>query len=101
MGASVAVTLTTLVLEFPGAPDVLVLSATIIASSSVVCTADEKTALAAVDEAFEDAVAHLDAGLEAAQSQLMTLTGATASPADIAEVVAAAAGGDTTMAGGD
>merc|ERR1719479_782814 len=99
--ASVAVTLTTLVLEFPGAPDVLVLSATIIASSAVVCTDDEKTALAAVDEAFEDAVAHIDAGLEAAQSQLMTLTGATASPEEIAEVVAAAAGGDTTMAGGD
>merc|ERR1712020_834939 len=101
--ASIAVTLTTLVLEFPGAPDVLVLSATIIASSTVVCTDDEKTALAAVDEAFEDAVAHIDAGLEAAQSQLMTLTGATASPEEIAEVVAAettAAAAETTAPAG-
>ena len=85
----VAIQLTTLVIQFPGAPDILVFSSMIIASSAVVCTDDEKTALAAVDEAFEEAVDLLDSALEAAQSQLLTLTGVTASPAEIAEVVAA------------
>ena len=50
---------------------------------------EERTALAMVDLSFEEAVAHLDSALEAAQSQLLTLTGVTASPAEIAEVVAA------------
>ena len=85
----VAIQLTTLVIQFPGAPDILVFSSMIIASSAVVCTDDEKTALAAVDEAFEEAVDLLDSALEAAQSQLLTLTGVTTSPAEIAEVVAA------------
>ena len=78
-----------MVFEFPASPQILVVSAVIIASSSVVCTADEKIELAAVDLSFEEAVAHLDSALEASQSALMTLSGATASPAEIAEVVAA------------
>ena len=109
---SVAITLTAMVFEFPGAPEILVLSAAIISfpSSSVVCTEDEKAALAAVDEAFDDAVGHLDSALEAAHSQLLTLTGATLSPAEIAEVAAATtstagptetpAAGETTAPGG-
>ena len=96
---TIAIELTSLVLVFPGSPDVLVISATIIASSSVVCTDDEKAALAEVESAFGDALAQLDEALEAAQSSLMTLTGATASPEEIAEVVAATtvAAGDTTV----
>merc|ERR1712241_455583 len=94
--STVAVTLTTLVIDFPSSPEVLVLAAVIIASSSVVCTADEKTALAAVDAAFEEAVDHLTEAIEAGQSQLMTLTGATASPAEIA-----AANNETTVASGN
>merc|ERR1711997_75009 len=88
---TIAVTLTTLVLDFPSSPDVLVFSATIIASSSVVCTDEEKEALA-----------HLDEALKAAQSQLMTLTGATASPEEIAEIATqtTAASGETTAMGG-
>ena len=84
---TIAVKLVTLVLEFPASPQILVFSATIIASNAV-CTDDEKTALAAVDEAFEEAEGFLEAALDSAQSQLMTLTGATASPEDIAEVIA-------------
>merc|ERR1712038_954336 len=70
----------------------------IIASSSVVCTADEKLELAAIDLSFEEAISHLDSALEASQSALMTMSGATASPAEIAEVVAAttAAAAETT-----
>merc|ERR1712109_444738 len=70
----------------------------IISSSSVVCTADEKLELAAIDLSFEEAIAHLDSALEASQSALMTMSGATASPAEIAEVVAAttAAAAETT-----
>merc|ERR1712141_599423 len=99
---TIAVSLTTLVLDFPSSPDVLVFSATIIASSTVVCTDEEKEALAAVDEAFDEALAHLDEALEAAQSQLMTLTGATASPEEIAEIATqtTAASGETTAMGG-
>ena len=78
-----------MVFEFPASPQILVVSAVIVASSSLVCTADEKIELAAVDLSFEEAVAHLDSALEASQSALMTLSGATASPAEIAEVVAA------------
>jgi len=81
---SVAITLTTLVIDFPSSPQVLVYSATIIASSTVVCTAAEKVSLAEVDAAFDEAVDHLNEAIEAGQSQLMTLTGTTASPADIA-----------------
>ena len=77
---TIAVKLTALVLEFPGSPDVLVFSAKIIASNAVDCTADEKTALVAVDEKFEEAVGFLDDALDSAQSQLMSLTGVTASP---------------------
>ena len=85
---NVAIQLTTLVLEFPGSPDVLVFSATIIASNAVDCTDDEKSALADVNEAFVDALGFLDDALDSAQSQLKTLTGATVSPQDIAEVIA-------------
>ena len=92
---NVAIQLTNLVLDFPASPQVLVFSATIISfPSTVVCTDDEKGALTAVDEAFDDAVDHLDAAVEAAQSQLATLTGVTASPAEIAAVIAT----DTTPA---
>ena len=86
--AILAVALATLVLEFPGSPDVLVFSATIIASNAVDCTVDEKTALVAGDEKLDEAVGFLDDALDSAQSQLMTLTGVTASPEDIAEAVA-------------
>ena len=100
---NVAIQLTTLVLEFPSSPQILVFSATIISfPSTVVCTDDEKGALAAVDEAFDEAVDHLDAAIEAAQSQLMTLTGVTASPEDIASVVATASTvGETTAPSGE
>merc|ERR1712045_982302 len=102
---TVAIQLTAFVLEFPGAPDILVYSAKIIASSSVVCTAAEKTALAEVDAAFDEAVSYLDDAVEAAHDELMELTGTTPH----ADVVAAAAatadsadsGDSTTPAPGD
>merc|ERR1711997_1206431 len=99
---SVAITLTTLVIDFPSSPQVLVYSATIIASSTVVCTAAEKLSLAAVDAAFDEAVDHLNEAIEAGQSQLMTLTGATASPAEIAAAanLTTVSSGDTTAASG-
>ena len=43
--------------------------------------------LAAVDEAFEEAVSTLDTARQAVQSLLETLTRATASPEEIAEVL--------------
>merc|ERR1712241_1138755 len=99
---TVAVQLTAFVLEFPGAPDILVYSAKIIASSSVVCTAAEKIALAEVDAAFDEAVTFLDDAVEAAHDELMELTGTTPPP----DVVAAAqsttaAGASSSAAAGD
>ena len=93
---TVAVQLTNQVIDFPSSPDILVYSATIIASSSVVCTDAEKASLAAVIAAFEEALATLDSAVETAQSQLETLTGATASPEEIAEVLAATTTKDTS-----
>ena len=81
---TIAVQLTTLVINFPGSPQILVYSATIIASSTLVCTEDEKDSLAQLDAMFEDAVATLETAVEAAQEQLETLTGSTASPEEIA-----------------
>ena len=86
---NVATKLTALVADFPSSPDILVFSATIIASSGLVCSAEEKLSLAELDAMFEGAVTTLDTAVEAAQGQLETLTGATASPAQIAEVLAA------------
>ena len=83
---TIADKLTALAIEFPGAPDILVYAAKIIASSAVVCTPAEKADLAAVDAAFEEAVSVLADAVEAAHDQLMTLTGTTPS----AEVIAAA-----------
>ena len=91
---TISIKLTALVINFPSSPDVLVFSATIIASSSVVCTAAEKLSLAKLDAMFDEAVAELDSALEAAQEELEFLTGSTASAAVIAEVVAT-----TTVAG--
>merc|ERR1712214_181038 len=45
--ATTATTLITMVVDFPSSPDILVLSASIIASSTVVCTDDEISSLAA------------------------------------------------------
>ena len=98
---TIAVQLTTLVINFPGSPQVLVYSATIIASSTVVCTDEEKASLAELDAIFEDAVATLVAAVDAAQEQLETLTGATASPEEIAEIATTVASGETTVAAGE
>ena len=110
----VAVKLTTVVLDFPGSPEILVFSATIISfPSTVVCTDDEKAALVEVDEVFDEAVALIELAVEAAQEQLETLTGSTASPEEIAELttvevtvdteapttVSGASGADTTAPG--
>merc|ERR1711997_107119 len=109
---NMAIQLINVVLEHPSSPQILVFSATIISfPSTVVCTDDEKAALAAIDEAFDEAADHLDAALDSAQSKLMTLTGVTASPEEIAAAVATdttpsillttPAADDTTPAPGD
>ena len=77
-----------LILNSPGSPQILVDAQKIINSSGLVCTADEITALAAVDAEFDKAVTHLDSALEAGQSQLLSLTGSTASPEVIEQFLA-------------
>merc|ERR1712045_1081614 len=77
---TVVVEMSALILNSPGSPQILVDAQKIINSSGLVCTADEITALAAVDAEFDKAVTHLDSALEAGQSQLLSLTGSTASP---------------------
>ena len=93
---TVAIKLTAVVLDFPGAPIVLEYCATIIASSSVVCTAEEKIALAAVDAAFDLAVAALDDAVEAAHDELMELSGTTPSAAEVAAAQSSTAAADGT-----
>ena len=86
----VAIQLTTVVLDFPGSPKIAIFSAMIISfPSTIVCTDDEKAALVEVDEVFDEAVALIEVAVEAAQEQLETLTGTTASPAEIAELTTA------------
>ena len=83
----VAIQLTTVVLDFPGSPQILIFSAAIISfPSTVVCSDDEKAALVEVDQVFDEAVALIELAVEAGQEQLETLTGSTASPAEIAEL---------------
>merc|ERR1712088_720543 len=77
---TVVVEMSALILNSPGSPQILVDAQKIINSSGLVCTADEITALAAGDAEFDKAVTHLDSALEAGQSQLLSLTGSTASP---------------------
>jgi len=67
------------VLSFPTSPDIIVLSANVVASTTVTCTPDEVTALAALSTSFEEAANHLAEGIQAVQEQLATLTGTTAS----------------------
>merc|ERR1712241_844583 len=102
---TVAIQLTAFVLQHPGAPDIVVYSAKIIASSSVVCTDAEKTALAEVDAAFDEAISYLDDAVEAAHDELMELTGTTPPPDVVAAAAATAdsadSGDSTTPAPGD
>ena len=81
---TIAVALNTLVIESPESPKVLVYCATIIASSTLVCTEDEEDSLADLDVKFEQAVASLEAAINEAQEELESLTGATLSPEEIA-----------------
>ena len=90
--------LTALVLDFPSSPNVLVYAATIIASSSVTCSAAEKSSLAELDAMFVKAEAALETALDAAQEQLQDLTGATASSAEIASIAAETTVAATTVA---
>ena len=76
---TVSTQMISLVLSFPTSPDIIVMSANVVASTTVTCTPDEVTALAALSTSFEEAVTHLAEGIQAIQEQLATLTGTTAS----------------------
>ena len=86
MVSEVATTLTLTIVDFPSSPDVLILSASIVASSSVTCTAEEAEGLALNLVMFEEAVTQIAEAIVAVQDQLLTLTGSTASPQVIAAV---------------
>ena len=73
---TIAVTLHNLVMDCPTSPQVLVYSATIIASMNVVCNEAEKASLAEVDAKFERAVARLETEINEAQEILEISTGA-------------------------
>ena len=73
---TVAGTLTALVIENPGSPQVLVYSAEITASSNLVCTDAEKVSLGEMNENFERAVDTLLTAISAAEEQLAYFFGA-------------------------
>ena len=72
---TIAIELTTLVMNSPASPQILVLSDTIIASRNVVCTEAEKVSLSELDAMFEEAVARLETAKISFQQQLETITG--------------------------
>merc|ERR1719328_613563 len=78
--ATTATTLITMVVDFPSSPDILVLSASIIASSTVVCTDDEISSLAALDAQFDEAAETFAEAIDSIQEQLISLTGSTVEP---------------------
>jgi len=78
--ATTATTLITMVVDFPSSPDILVLSASIIASSTVVCTDDEISSLAALDAQFDEAAETFADAIDSIQEQLISLTGSTVEP---------------------
>ena len=73
---TVAGTLTALVIENPGSPQVLVYSAEITASSDLVCTDAEKVSLGEMNENFDRAVDRLLTAISAAEEQLAYFFGA-------------------------
>ena len=76
LSATIAGTLTALVIENPGSPQVLVYSAEITASSDLVCTDAEKVSLGEMNENFERAVDTLLTAISAAEEQLAYFFGA-------------------------
>ena len=76
--------------EFPSSPTIITLSADIIASADPTCSDDEKTSLAAQATAIDEAIATVEAALEAVQDDLTTATGTTASASALSEAAAAA-----------
>ena len=79
---TIAVTLHNLVIDCPTSPQVLVYSATIIASVNVICTEAEKASLAEVDVKFEEAVARLETELNDAQEILEIMSGGMPNPTE-------------------
>ena len=66
---NIAIELTTLVMNSPASPQILVFSDTIIASRNVVCTEAEKVDLAEVDPLFKEAVVVLVTEIETARGK--------------------------------
>lgn len=73
---TIAIELTTLVMNSPASPQILVFSDTIIASRNIVCTEAEKVSLSEVDPMFEEAVGRLETTIEYFQQQLEIGSGA-------------------------
>ena len=61
--------------QFPSSPTIITLSADIIASADPTCSDDEKTSLTAQATAIDEAIATVEAALEAVQDDLTTATG--------------------------
>merc|ERR1712223_1139234 len=81
---SLSTKLAVMVIQFPSSPQIIVTATKISASSTVSCSAAEKTSLKGLETKLKDAAATLQTAIDAAQAQLQTLTGSTASSAAIA-----------------
>merc|ERR1712038_435515 len=81
---SLSTKLAVMVIQFPSSPQIIVTATKISASSTVSCSAAEKTSLKGLETKLKDAADTLQTAIDAAQAQLQTLTGSTASSAAIA-----------------
>merc|ERR1712038_1915253 len=81
---SLSTKLAVMVIQFPSSPQIIVTATKISASSTVSCSAAEKTSLKGLETKLKEASDTLQTAIDAAQAQLQTLTGSTASSAAIA-----------------
>merc|ERR1711936_247406 len=81
---SLSTKLAVMVIQFPSSPQIIVTATKISASSTVSCSAAEKTSLKGLETKLKEAADTLQTAIDAAQAQLQTLTGSTASSAAIA-----------------
>merc|ERR1712223_1151311 len=84
---SLSTKLAVMVIQFPSSPQIIVTATKISASSTVSCSAAEKTSLKGLETKLKDAADTLQTAIDAAQAQLQTLTGSTASSAAIAAAI--------------
>ena len=91
--------MTTVILQFPSSPQVIVVATEITTSTVTTCTSAEITEIQAEVNSLNEAVKEIEEALEAVQEQLEELTGSTASSSELESFTTGASTmANTTMA---